>query len=67
MSIELVSAFIMINGESDESIFSVEVKEDTVEVLNASGKFKSFNETKKALGEAIKVIELLEEFENEKL
>ena len=63
MSIELVSAFIMINGESDESIFSVEVKEGAVEILNATGKFKSFNETKKALEEAIKAIELLEIFE----
>ena len=63
MSIELVSAFIMINGESDESIFSVEVKEGPVEILNATGKFKPFNETKKALEEAIKAIELLEIFE----
>jgi len=63
MSIQLVSAFIMINGECDESMFSVEVKEGVVEVLNATGEFKSFNETKKALGEAIKAIELLEIFE----
>lgn len=67
MSIELVSAFLMINGECDESMFSVEVKENTVEILNASGKFNSFNDTKKALEEAIKALELLERFENEKL
>jgi len=60
MSIQLVSAFVMINGECDESMFSVEVKENKVEILNASGKFNSFNDTKKALEEAIKAIELLE-------
>ena len=47
MSIELVSAFLMINGECGESMFSVEVKENKVEILNASGKFNSFNDTKK--------------------
>jgi len=47
MSVELVSAFIMIKGECDESIFSVEVKEGAVEILNSASEFKSFNETKK--------------------
>jgi len=63
MSIQLVSAFIMVNGECDESIFSIEVKEDKVEILNASGKFNSFKDTEKALAEAIKVINLLEALE----
>ena len=67
MSIELVSAFLMINGECGESMFSVEVKENKVEILNASGKFNSFNDTKKALEEAIQAVEFFGIFENEEL
>ena len=63
MSIQLGSAFVMINGEGDESMFSVEVKENKVEILNASGNFNSFNSTKEALEEAINAIKLLEAFE----
>jgi hypothetical protein len=67
MSIELVSAFIMINDEVGQSLFSIEVKENKVEIPNASGSFNSFNDTKKALEEAIKTLGLLERFENEKV
>lgn len=67
MSVELVSAFIMVNDEEGQSLFSIEAKENKIEILNASGRFISFEDTKKALEEAIKVIGLLERFENEKL
>ena len=63
MSIQFVSAFVMINGESDESMFSVEVKENKVEILNTSGKFNSFDDTKKALEEVSKTLERLEVLE----
>ena len=63
MSIQFVSAFVMINGECDESMFSVEVKENKVEILNTSGKFNSFDDTKKALEEVSKTLERLEVLE----
>ena len=65
MSIELVSAFIMVNDEFEQSLFSIEVKEDKVEILNASGNFISFGDARKALQDMIKVTNLLEKFERD--
>ena len=65
MSIELVSAFIAVNDEFEQNLFTIEVKENKIEVLNASGKFISFDDAKKALQDMSKVINLLEKFERD--
>lgn len=60
MSINLVSAFLTINDNFEQALFSMEVRENKIEILNVSGRFISFYDTREALDDMSKALNLLE-------